>query len=231
MSECANVVNVCGWTLVLTMFSLFCVRSSPYGALRLWKETWRSDPPVWQVSSHSPHTAALVPVGLCHCWLVLCPLQHLCNRSGEALPSLTGSGSQVDLTSLPQLPRYAPRTLLCSWEVFKVTVKVRVYVHACMHMCVCLCVVLVFAYIHRCAFNVPVLHSPNTTVCACVHYSTRAAGLVRCFPLWLEVALKSTSPFSLNSPVIPQDLSCQNGAVLMSKCVYMCVHSIQFQFG
>ena len=30
-----------------------------------------------------------------------CPLQHLCNVSGEVLPSLTGSGSQVYLTSLP----------------------------------------------------------------------------------------------------------------------------------
>ena len=57
-----------------------------------------------QVCSHSPHTAALVPVGLCHCWLVLCPLQHLCSRSGEVLPSLTGSGPQVYLTSLSQPP-------------------------------------------------------------------------------------------------------------------------------
>ena len=100
--------------------------------------------------------------------------------------------------------------------------------HACVHTCVCLCVVLVFAYVRRCAFNVPILHSPNTTVCACVHYSSRAAGLVRCFPLGLEVALKSTSPLSFNSPVMPQDLSCQNEPVLMGKCVYMCVHSIHF---
>ena len=32
-------------------------------------------------------------------------------------------------------------------------------------------------------FNVSVLHSPNTTVCARVHYSTCATCLVRCSPL------------------------------------------------
>ena len=74
-----------------------------------------------QVRSHSPHTAALVPVGLCHCWLVLCPLQHSCSRSGEVFPSLTGSGSKVYLTSLLQLPRDAPSYLAS--------------VHACVHLC------------------------------------------------------------------------------------------------
>ena len=69
--------------------------------------------------------------------------------------------------------------------------------------------------IYSTSFNVPVLHSPNTTVCACVHYSTCAAGLVRCFPLWLEVSVKSTSPLFLSPLVMPREL--------VHTCVCLCV--------
>ena len=43
----------------------------------------------------------------------------------------------------------------------------------------------------------------------CVLVSTCAAGLVRSFPLKSEVALKSIALLSLNSPVMPEELSCQ----------------------
>ena len=67
------------------------------------------------------------------------------------------------------------------------------------------------------------LHAPNTVVCAHVHYSTCAAGLVRILPLKVEVALMSTSPLSLNFPQYPNDSSVKE-LVLMSKCACMCIY-------
>ena len=73
-------------------------------------------------------------------------------------------------------------------------------------------------------------------MCARVHSSTCAAGLVRCFTLKLEVALKSTSP--LNFAVIPREVLsvmhvcyffrtlCKFSQVCImcvSVCVYECV--------
>ena len=52
------------------------------------------------------HTPDLTLLCVCSC-----PLQHLCSRSGEVLPSLNGCGSQVYLTSFPQLPHDTSGTI------------------------------------------------------------------------------------------------------------------------
>ena len=119
------------------------------GSLSVWG---RSFPPLPTPSRLSPAytqhyclcSAALVPVGppsLLTGAVCLCPLQHLCSRSAEVLHSLNGSGSQVYLTSFPQLPMMSQELIFqgaCSDEYSKCS-------YVCIHAVSCvdsLCLVL-----------------------------------------------------------------------------------------
>ena len=91
------------------------------------------------IFQHAHNTTVCVCVCVCVC--VLCPLQHLCSMSGAVLPFLTGSGSQVYLTSLPTPLPPPPHTL-------------KELVLMCKHICTCVCITCCVYIVNRASIEV-----------------------------------------------------------------------------